>query len=278
MPPISVSIPQSLISTLIERAAKECTSVDHLIAAAVAGFMGETLHTLFQVSTSAALVEGLYQGAVRVALLKQRGDFGLGTFIDLNGEMVVLEGAVYQVTSDGKVCEATDDLLVPYAVVTTFDIAQSVSFLSFSDFAELEKACDALRKSENLFYAIRIDGTFASVHTRVMHAVGHGTGLAQAASAQGDFQFEDVTGTLVGIWAPAYAGAFSVPGYHFHFISSDRLKGGHVLACKADAVVSRICSISEMHIALPETKQFLQADLSRNPNDDLASAERSHSA
>ena len=42
--------------------------------------------TLFQVSTSGALVAGLYQGAVSTAVVLQHGDFGLGTFADLDGE------------------------------------------------------------------------------------------------------------------------------------------------------------------------------------------------
>ena len=37
-------------------------------------------HTLFQVSTSNALVQGVFRGAVTVADLKRNGDFGLGTF------------------------------------------------------------------------------------------------------------------------------------------------------------------------------------------------------
>jgi len=40
-------------------------------------------HTLYQVSTASAFVEGIYQGAVRVATLREHGDLGLGTFEDL---------------------------------------------------------------------------------------------------------------------------------------------------------------------------------------------------
>ena len=37
-------------------------------------------HTLYQVSTATALVEGIYQGAVQIATLRAHGDLGLGTF------------------------------------------------------------------------------------------------------------------------------------------------------------------------------------------------------
>ena len=49
-------------------------------------------HTLYQVSTATALVEGIYQGAVRVATLREHGDLGLGTFENLDGEMVIVDG------------------------------------------------------------------------------------------------------------------------------------------------------------------------------------------
>ncbi len=50
-------------------------------------------HTLYQVSTAAALVQGVYAGAVRVSTLRQHGDLGLGTFEGLDGEMVVADTA-----------------------------------------------------------------------------------------------------------------------------------------------------------------------------------------
>src|SRR5215813_3883714 len=77
-------------------------------------------HTLYQVSTATALVEGIYQGAVRVGTLREHGDLGLGTFENLDGEMVIVDGQFFQVRSDGSVRECDDDALSPFAVVTRF--------------------------------------------------------------------------------------------------------------------------------------------------------------
>jgi len=232
------------------------------------------LHTLFQVSTSAALVEGLYQGAVRVSRLLKHGDFGLGTFPDLDGEMVVLDGICYRASSDGNVSTVDGDRLIPYAVVTQFVAEFAKTSLRFGNYSELVKACDALRPSENVFYAFRVEGKFSSVKTRVMKAVSHGIGLKAASSGQQEFTFEDQVGTLVGLWSPGFAGSFSVPGYHFHFVSADRKCGGHVLECQAIDVMVAGCAMNEMHVSLPETAEFLKADLSRDPTADLMSAER----
>jgi Alpha-acetolactate decarboxylase len=38
---------------------------------------------------------------VNIRAILDHGDFGLGTFTDLDGEMVVLEGQVYQANSEG---------------------------------------------------------------------------------------------------------------------------------------------------------------------------------
>ena len=276
MKSITCSLPDSLYEALEERVRSEKANRDHVVSAALSQYLGKAIHTLFQVSTSAALVEGLYQGAVRVSRLLRHGDFGLGTFIDLDGEMVVLEGICYQVSSNGGVAVIEGDQLVPYAVVTRFKEEVSKQLKRLNSFGELTSVCDELRDSDNVFYAFRVDGRFSLMKTRVMRAVPEGTNLKAAASGQQEFVFRDISGSLVGLWSPGFAGSFSVPGYHFHFLSADRQKGGHVLECNALNVTVAGCAMNEMHVSLPETEEFLKADLTRDPQADLMNAERSH--
>jgi acetolactate decarboxylase len=273
---IECNLPDSLYEALMERMRTEKTSCDHVVSTALSKYLGKPLHTLFQVSTSAALVEGLYQGAVQVSRLLRHGDFGLGTFIDLDGEMVVLEGVCYRVASDGVVMNVEGDRLIPYAVVTRFSAEFAKPSQQVNSFSELVAVCDDLRSSQNAFYAFRVEGKFSFVKTRVMKAVPHGTGLKAASSGQEEFTFKDQEGTLVGLWSPGFAGSFSVPGYHFHFLSKDRKRGGHVLECRAVDVTVGGCAMHEMHVSLPETAEFLKADLSRDPSEDLMGAERNH--
>jgi hypothetical protein len=80
-------LPDSLYEVLLERMPTDKTSCDHAVSTALSECLGKSLHTLFQVSTSAALVEGHYQGAVKVERLLSHGDFGLCTFIDLDREI-----------------------------------------------------------------------------------------------------------------------------------------------------------------------------------------------
>lgn len=276
MKPITCNVPDSIYEALKERMKADKASCDHVVSAALSQYLGKPIHTLFQISTSAALVEGLYQGAVQVSRLLSHGDFGIGTFIDLDGEMVVLDGVCYRASSSGPVETVEGNRLVPYAVVTRFNAEFSKQFRQIGSFSELVSVCDGLRESDNVFYAFRVGGQFSQVKTRVMNPVPEGTTLKAAASGQEEFHFEDVSGTLVGIWSPGFAGSFTVPGYHFHFLSTDRQKGGYVLECKALDVTVGGCVMNEMHVSLPETEEFLKADLTRDPQGDLASAERNN--
>jgi acetolactate decarboxylase len=272
---ITCNLPDSIYESLQECLQAEKAGKDHVVSAALAHYLGKPIHTLFQVSTSAALVEGLYQGAVRVSRLLQHGDFGIGTFIDLDGEMVVLDGICYQVSSGG-VAVIEGDQFIPYAVVTRFMVQFAKQLRRLDSLSELISVCDRLRDSENVFYAFRVESRFSFMKTRVMKAVPEGTYLSAAASDQEEFVSQNINGTLVGLWSPGFAGSFSVPGYHFHFLSTDRKRGGHVLECEAIDVKIAGCAMHELHVSLPETVEFLKADLSRDPSDDLMSAERNH--
>src|ERR671910_2342862 len=74
-------------------------------------------HTLFQTSTIDALLEGNYEGDVSFAELGDRGDFGLGTFDALDGEMICLDGNFYQIKADGRAYAVEKRTRTPFAVV-----------------------------------------------------------------------------------------------------------------------------------------------------------------
>ena len=145
-----------------------------------------------------------------------------------------------------------------------------------SSFKDLQARCDSFRQSGNIFYAIRLDGTFKRVRTRAVNPPPPGTRLIDAAKAQSEFTFADIDGTLVGIWSPGFSSAFSVAGYHLHFLSTDRRHGGHLLDVEGGTLQLKIEALTEFHLALPESETFLKADLSKNTAAELAYAEQAH--
>ena len=101
MPYLEIPISRGLWRALLEHTERTREPLAHAVSKALADYLQVSHHTLYQVSTSAALVEGIYQGAVRVGTLREHGDLGLGTFENLDGEMVVVDGQFFQVRGDG---------------------------------------------------------------------------------------------------------------------------------------------------------------------------------
>src|SRR5438309_6350992 len=203
------------------------------------------MSTLYQISTSSALVEGVYSGSVCSSVLLEHGDFGLGTFEGLDGEMVILDGQIYQVAD--RVRNRTHAFLLPFASTPHFRAKSSFEIDNVACSRDIELACDQQRISDNLFYALRLDGIFETIHARAVHTVPQNTRLLDAAKTQSEFRFENIEGTLVGFWPPSYSSSFIVPGYHPHFNSKDRTKGGYVLDCSARKLKARVQVLSEFH-------------------------------
>lgn len=258
----------------VERRRRETgESLSQVLDSLLSEALGLERHSLFQVSTSKALVRGVFDGTATVGELRRHGDFGLGTFAELDGELIMIDGECFQATYGGTVRPAEDDWETPFALVTRFHV-DSESHLEAADTIEsLFTELDALRSSENVFAGIRVDGGFEGLSMRAACPARPGESLLEATRHQSEFDVMDLTGTLVGFWAPEYATSVSVPGYHFHFISDDRSVGGHVFGCRGRDLRVRLHTESDLHLALPETAEFLTADLGGDHSADLREAE-----
>ena len=235
--------------------------------------LGVEHHTLYQVSTSAALVQGVYQGCVNVGTIKTHGDFGLGTFDMLDGEGMMLDGHVFQALGDGSVNEPPDSASAPFWVSAEFEADRSAVIETVNSWEELCTHMDGLRRSDNLFTAIRIDGVFDDIHYRVACQSAPGTDLVTATSHQAEFKLQNIPGTLIGFWSPVYARTFNIPGYHLHLLSSDHRHGGHILGIRANHLKIQVMDANQLTMALPESPDFLKADLSADPAAALKKAE-----
>ncbi len=274
MPTLTCDISESLMRALQTRSRQTGEPVAHIVMSSLADTLEIDHSTLFQVSTSTALVEGVYGGVVTVGELKQHGSFGLGTFDGLDGEMLALDGRFYQVLGDGTVRQACDDARAPFAVVTEFRAERQFTIDRAESFDDLTAQLDRRRDTGNLFFAVRIDGRFSHVRTRALCKTARGVPLVDATAHQPEFAVTDVTGTAVGFWTPLYARTINVAGWHFHFVTDDRTGGGHLLDCQGVNLRVQMQDLADVRIAMPETAAFLQADLSQDPSQELDLAER----
>src|SRR5713101_7213400 len=180
MPELNCTLSTGVWELLQGRSQRTREPLGHIVSKALAAYFDVAHHTMYQVSTATALVEGIYQGAVRIGVLREHGDLGLGTFEDLDGEMVIVDGHFFQVSSDGSVGEVQDNVLSPFAAVTAFSADQAITLDDCPDLSHLTSQFDALRSSDNFFFALRVDGIFEYIHTRAMRRTKEGVPLVQA--------------------------------------------------------------------------------------------------
>ena len=214
--------------------------------------------TLTQVSTYPALQRGQFGGETTFAQLAQRGDFGLGTFDGLDGEMIALDGVFYQATADGAVRVADKALTTPFADVSFFHSSQQLTISQpLQSLDELKAFLGKQLPSANRPYAFKISGTFPYLKFRSVprQAAPYPT-LAAAVGKQKVFEQQNLSATLVGYMLPDYLGTIGVAGYHFHMISADRQRGGHVLDVRvADATVD-IDYLGNVDLVIPQNATF----------------------
>lgn len=209
--------------------------------------------TLFQVSSFTALLNANYDGWTTLGDLRKHGDFGIGTFNALDGEMAEVDGKVYQIRSDGRVYPTTDATLTPFASTTYFHPRLTrVMTIPLADLPMLERAVDDLRPP-GLPCAVKITGSFDYVKTRSVAAQTKPySRLVDVVKTQPTFEFTNVTGVLVGFWLPEDFAGLNVPGYHLHFLTADRTGGGHLLEARPRQITVELEPLRQFQLILPE--------------------------
>ena len=218
---------------------------------------------IFHYSVLKALDNGILEGTMTVTELLKHGDHGLGTYNQLNGEMIVLEGKVFRITPDGEVLEAQDDILIPYTIVSFFEQEKTIVRRDdYLDYETLISLMDTLLPSRNQFYAFRITGDFRKITCGGIQrqAMPYDRTLLEILADRPIYEKEDIPGTLVGFWCPSYIGDINTQGFHLHFLADDRTMGGHLIDFEASLLEIQYDSKTQYKIVLPQTEEFQKAD------------------
>ncbi|HDQ39505.1 MAG TPA: acetolactate decarboxylase [Desulfonatronum sp.] len=230
--------------------------------------------TLYLSAPVNALVEGIYRQDTTLGELQKHGNFGLGTFNDLDGELVLLGGNAYQITGTGQVRRVGDEVRTPFACVTFFrELTFEDVSTGFSDLQALLALLETVFPSPNMMYALRIDGDFEFVRTRSVPKQEHYRPLVEVTRDQPTFAMTNLPGTLAGFYTPEFMASLVVPGVHLHFLSEDRQSGGHLLQCRAVRARIGVQILRSLRMDLPVTMDYLTADFQRNVAKDLNQAE-----
>ncbi len=232
-------------------------------------------HVLFQASTIGALLDGAYEGDISFAELAEHGDLGLGTLNGLDGEMVAIDGCFYRADVDGVAGEVEASAMTPFAVVTRFESEIDLQVDGPLDHVGLLARLDRLIPAGTASCAIRLDGRFGLVRARsVPRQSPPYRPLTEVVAEQHVFELTDVEGTMLGFRFPDYVEGIEVSGYHLHFISADRRRGGHVLASNSDGLRVRLDPSSELHVELPPSVDLADPDLATSTHAAVEAVER----
>jgi acetolactate decarboxylase len=230
---------------------------------------------LVQFSLLATLAAGDYVGGAPLGDVLANGDFGIGTFSRLDGEMIALDGTIYQALGDGTVRLADLPDTAPFAAVTFFNEDGRIENLAAASLDDLDEQLDRQLPRRNAPYAIRIEGEFSELTLRSVPGQSPPfRPLVEVVKQQVTWQHHDLRGTLVGLRCPAWMGTLNVLGYHWHFLSADHNIGGHVLACEFQAGLLRFDECTSIVIHLPQSSQFDEADASGVNQQDIDQIER----
>jgi alpha-acetolactate decarboxylase len=220
-------------------------------------------NTVFQYSVVSALMDGVASDGLPLHTLLQHGDHGLGTFKYMGGEMVIIDGEMYSMKSDGSVSlispSEQSEIVSPYAMVTRFSptMTQKVKLGGKDELKSF--LTDSIPRTRNNYLAFRIDGVFKSVTVRAAGPQKEkGEGLAAVCARQTVFELESkegegITGTIIGFRSPAFLQGVSVAGDHLHFITKDRKQGGHMLGFETEGEVEvQVAGIWKVELELPK--------------------------
>lgn len=233
-------------------------------------------HVLFQASTIGALLDGAFDGDLSFAELAEHGDLGLGTLNHLDGEMIALDGEFFRADVEGRIHRVGPEERTPFAVVTRFEPTVDESLPAAERSHEELLACvDELVPDDASSCAIRLDGRFTLVRARsVPRQSPPYRPLTEVVADQHVFELEDVEGAMLGFRFPSYAEGIEVGGYHLHFISADRSRGGHVLDSRSGELRVRIDPSDDLHVELPPAVELEDPDLAAETHAAVEAVER----
>ncbi|RQO31116.1 acetolactate decarboxylase [Taibaiella sp. KBW10] len=212
---------------------------------------------IFHYSTMDAMRNGVYTGGLSVKEAKQKGDFGLGTFHLLDGELIALNGTIYRVATDGTVAIASDQRSIPFGSFTFFKADHTIILKDINTIDDLQKELLNHLPSKNRFYALKIEATFNNISLggAIKTHESDTTGIAAFMKNRPVYTKSNVRGTIVGFYNPPYISGIDLSPFHFHFLSTDKNFGGHLMNGKLSSATITVYADEKdsYELALPNT-------------------------
>lgn len=213
-------------------------------------------HQVVQAGTIDALLHGQYDSDITLAEVMRLGNLGIGTIQQLDGELMILEGAAWVAGHDTVLREVPLTTRTPFAVACRFSAAVSHEVDEPMAWEELTALIDSLSSGsadpDASVIAVRVDGEFDDIGLRsVARQTPPYPPLVEVVAHQTTWHVPSARGTLIGFRFPDATAGVEVPGYHLHFLSDDRTTGGHVLSLVLRRGTVSVDHCDDLHVALP---------------------------
>lgn len=226
---------------------------------------------IVQISKFSEFSQGNYNGGVSCDQIKKYGDFGLGTFKGLDGEMIGFDDSFYQIRGENRVNPVNDLMSVSFALVKFFEVDRTVwAGRRIARYEDLEQYLESLLPQKNHFYAFKIKGVFNYIKTGLYENQDKSSvPLADLEKKQIVSQFYHEKGTIVGFRVPQYVQSISIPEYRFSFLADNKKNGGIILECEMESVVVEIDECSFLYLLMPENGRFYKVSCNVDQTVDL---------
>lgn len=234
----------------------------------------DTDRTLYTAGHAGAFIGGLYDAFYPYGKLLRHGDFGLGAPDKLDGELLILNGHIYQTQSTGKTSEVKSGA-TPFAVVNYFHADETLTAPAGLNKTKLSAWLDSVLPKQNYIYAIHLRGTFRRIKTRAFPPVNQKPyqPLTSLIGLQHFFNFDQINGDLVGYRIPEFMEGANISGYHLHFLSADKQHGGHIVDLETEKVTVEVERLNSFTVYIPHTKDFEKFDFRKDRTEEIKQVE-----
>ncbi|RRB06673.1 acetolactate decarboxylase [Larkinella rosea] len=228
---------------------------------------------MYQYSIIDALLGGVFDGNLTLGALKTKGDFGIGTFNRVDGELIVDQGKVYKISYDGSIREVPDTDSTSIAFVKFFK-ADTTFTVKGTTLDQLEKQLLAVLPA-NEMYAIRMKGHFEKLTSRAPGPARkpYPSLKDHLAKQQYLFNLSNTDGVVAGFLLPGYIAKVNVPGFHFHYLANDHKSGGHIFDFTAAELTVEIDKIQGYTVELNTHADFDKVGLDKDRQEELKKIE-----
>jgi len=218
---------------------------------------------LFQVGALCGFIDKVYEGNHTMKDLASKGNFGIGTFDLVHGEMIAFDGKFFRVIEDGVARIVDPNHKTPFAWVVDFEETHSFTLEDIKSFDHFGLSFDEKIPSQNFIYAYRIDCMIEHIQFRTEACQPRPfKPLSETLPhVQKNFELFDISGTIAGFRFPEYFSTLNIPGHHMHFLEPKSMQGGHIFDIKFKKATVSVCAIKNYELALVDSQAFAELNV-----------------